>query len=228
MCFMISSRRTGDVYCRCTSRDRKRGPHWPARESTTAVVMSPLEQPHLNIHHLWAHQSCLFGRNAARCGAAACRNIGPASPRSQQHGREMSETLQQVMFLSGWRPVCGSRVRQFASEPCTFRCSRASCLESTAGRQAKITNSFCRTRKILDLPVSVCVRFLHLVETHQGNVCCNGPACNGSCFSYDVACDKLRLSCHAVYHAAQSCVAPLRARSACLDRTVPEVTSIVH
>ena len=134
MCFMISSRRTGDVYCRCTSRDRKRGLHWPARESTTAVVMSPLEQPYLNIHHLWAHQSCLFGRNAARCGAAACRNISPASPRSQQHGREMSETLQQVMFLFGWRPVCGSRVRQFASEPCTFRCSRASCLASTAGR----------------------------------------------------------------------------------------------
>jgi hypothetical protein len=134
MYLMISSWRTGDVYCQCTSRDRKRGLHRPARVSTTAVVMSPLEQPHLNIHYLWVHQSCLFGRNAARCGAAACRNISPASPRSQQHGREMSETLQQVMFLSGWRPVCGSRVRQFASEPCTFRCSRASCLASTAGR----------------------------------------------------------------------------------------------
>ena len=113
MCFMIFSRRTGDVYCRCTCRNRKRGLHWRARVSTTTVLMSPLEQPYLNIHHLWITSPCLFGRNAARCGAAACRNMSPASPRSQQHGREMSETLQQVMFLSGWRPVCGSRVRQF-------------------------------------------------------------------------------------------------------------------
>ena len=134
MYLMISSWQTGDVYCQCTSRDRKRGLYRPVRVSTTAVVMSPLEQPHLNIHKLWVHQWCLFGRNAARCGAAACRNISPASPRSQQHEREMSETLQQVMFLSGGRPVCGSRVGHFASEPCTFPCSRASCLASTACR----------------------------------------------------------------------------------------------